>query len=356
MKIRSISISHSITKTREEKDLTLKLEKDILNLEDIMNSAPSELIQSSLNNKKIEFERKREEKVEGILLRSKANWHENGEKCSQYFCKLEKKNFIKKTITELIDDTGHHISDQSKILLQQHDFYKTLYSTTNLDCNDESFFNHNIKLTEEQKYLCEGNITFKECAQSLKLMTNGKSPGSDGYTVDFYKFFWEDIGPLLYRSLYLAYESGSFTDFQYQGVITCIPKEGKDRHFIGNWRPISLLNTDLKIASAVIANRIKPLLPFIISDTQKCFIKGRFIGENTRLLYDLMHYLEQHNKTSLLLLVDFEKAFDSVEWKFLKKALSSFNFGPSVCKWFELFYSKAKSCVINNGHMSNFFL
>jgi hypothetical protein len=60
---------------------------------------PSELIQSSLNNKKIEFERKKEEKVEGILLRSKANWHENGEKCSQYFCKLEKKNFIKKTIT-----------------------------------------------------------------------------------------------------------------------------------------------------------------------------------------------------------------------------------------------------------------
>jgi hypothetical protein len=120
-----------------------------------------------------------------------------------------------------------------------------------------------------------------------------------------------------------------------------------DRHFIGNWRPISLLNTDLKIASAVIANRIKPLLPFIISDTQKGFIKGRFIGENTRLLYDLMHYLEQHNKTGLLFLVDFEKAFDSVEWKFLKKALSSFNFGPSVCKWFELFYSKAKSCVIN---------
>ena len=86
--------------------------------------------------------------------------------------------------------------------------------------------------------------------------------------------------------LYLAYESGrSFqthrlnTDFQYQGVITCIPKEGKDRHFIGNWRPISLLNTDLRIASAVIANRIKPLLPFIISDTQKGFIKEDLLGK-----------------------------------------------------------------------------
>jgi hypothetical protein len=57
----------------------------------------------------------------------------------------------------------------------------------------------------------------------------------------------------------------------------------------------------------------KPLLTFIISELQKDFIKGRFIGENTRLLYDLMHYLEQHNKTGPLLLVDFEKAFDSVK-------------------------------------------
>jgi hypothetical protein len=80
-----------------------------------MNSAPSELIQSSLNNKKIEFERKREEKVEGILLRSKANWHENGEKCSQYFCKLEKKNFIKKTFS----DWAHSLN----VILPSHKYF-----------------------------------------------------------------------------------------------------------------------------------------------------------------------------------------------------------------------------------------
>ena len=74
----------------------------------------------------------------------------------------------------------------------------------------------------------------------------------------------------------------------------------------------------MKIASAVKANRLKPVLPFVISDTQKGFIKDRFMGDNTRLLYDLMHYLEENNKTGLLLLVDFEKAFDSLEWLFLK--------------------------------------
>jgi hypothetical protein len=89
---------------------------------------------------------------------------------------------------------------------------------------------------------------------------------------------------LLYRSLYLAYESGSFTDFQYQGVITCIPKEGKDRHFIGNWRPISLLNTDLKIASAVmspVANKM-PVLSFFWNTCYDSLILK--ISEASRLI------------------------------------------------------------------------
>ena len=355
MKIRSLTIGYSIQKAREEKAATLLLENDIQNLENCMNISPDGQIHAALNQKKLELENIREKKIEGVFLRSHANWQENGEKCSEFFCKLEKKNFIKKTITELIDEKGKHISDQSRVLQEEMNFFKTLYSSKNLECDDESFFKHNVKLTEDEKDLCEGNISFKECAESLKSMSNGKSPGSDGYTVEFYKVFWRDIGPFLFRSLHFGYENGEFSKFQYQSVITCIPKEDKDRRYLANWRPISLMNTDTKIASAVIANRIKPVLPSIISDCQKGFIKDRFMGENTRLLYDLMHYLEKHNKTGLLLLVDFEKAFDSIEWSFLKKALKSFNFGPSICKWFEVFYLKASSCVINNGHLSSFF-
>jgi hypothetical protein len=87
----------------------------------------------------------------------------------------------------------------------------------------------------------------------------------------------------------------------------------EDATFKLNGRSLSLLNTDIKIASAAIANRLKPVLSFIISDTQKGFMKDRFMGENTCLLYDLMHYFEENNKTGLLLLVDFEKAFDSLK-------------------------------------------
>ena len=74
-------------------------------------------------------------------------------------------------------------------------------------------FEHSIKLTDELREFCEGNLTFNECAESRKLMKNGKSPGSDGYTVDFYNFFWKDIGPFLFRSLRCGYERGKLDEF-----------------------------------------------------------------------------------------------------------------------------------------------
>ena len=104
-----------------------------------------------------------------------------------------------------------------------------MYSFNHLCVDNEFFFQHDVKLSDEQKNSLEGNLSFKECGESLKLMKNGKSPGSDGFTVDFYKFFWNDIVALVFRSLYFGYETGHFSQFQTQGVITCIPKESKDR-------------------------------------------------------------------------------------------------------------------------------
>jgi hypothetical protein len=98
--------------------------------------------------------------------RSRANWHDNGEKCSQYFCKLERTIFIKTTITELIDDAGHHISDQSKILLQQHDFYKTLYSITNLNFWNACYDSLILKISEASR-LRLNIMTYKAMDQYL---------------------------------------------------------------------------------------------------------------------------------------------------------------------------------------------
>lgn len=95
MKIRSLSITHSIAKNKQAKEATCIIENQVHDIEQAMNISPSEELQTLLNEKKLELENLRSKKIEGLLLRSHANWHENGEKCSQYFCKLEKKEFYK---------------------------------------------------------------------------------------------------------------------------------------------------------------------------------------------------------------------------------------------------------------------
>ena len=161
-------------------------------------------------------------------------------------------------------------------------------------------------------------------------MKNNKSPGSDGFTSEFLKFFWKDLKVFVIGSLNYGYSLGSLSVTQKQGIITCLPKGDKSRHFLKNWQPISLLNTVYKIGSGVIANRIKKVLPTLINNDQTGFIASRYIGENIRLLFDIMEYAEENDIPGLFLLIDFEKAFDSISWNFLNNILKIFNFGEST--------------------------
>ena len=147
------------------------------------------------------------------------------------------------------------------------------------------------------------------------------------------------LGIFVLRSLNLGYEIGEVSITQRQEIITCIPKENKLKQFLKNWRPLTLLDTVYKIASGAIANRIKSVIDKLIDKDQTGFIKGRYIGENTRLVYDLMKHTEQKNIPGLLLLIDFKKAFDSLSWSFIQKALMFLNFGYSLRRWIHTFYS-----------------
>lgn len=112
---------------------------------------------------------------------------------------------------------------------------------------------------------------------------------------------------------------------------------------------------DYKLLSACLANRLKDILPSIINSSQRGFLKERFIGENTRLVLDIMQHLEEQRRSGMILLADFEKAFHSIEWPYLSKLLNTYNFGASFCKWFSTLYNRVESCLINNGHFSSFF-
>ena len=102
-----------------------------------------------------------------------------------------------------------------------------------------------------------------------------------------------------------------------------IPKKKKDTLYLKNWRPVTLLNVDYKIATKTIALRIEKVLPDLINLTQTGYVKGRFIGKSLRLILDIMEYTKYKDIPGVAVFVDFEKAFDSVEWNYIQKCLEA---------------------------------
>ena len=198
-------------------------------------------------------------------------------------------------------------------------------------------------------------VSEQECYQALKDMDNGKTPGSDGLTSEVYKIFWEDIKQDVVASINYGFHKGQLSICQRRGIITLVPKKDKPTNLLSNLRPISLLNTDYKIATKAIAKRLEAILPHVINSDQTGYIKGRYIGENVRLISDIISYTATQNLPGLPVFLDFEKAFDSIEWNFLFKVLEKLNFGPDFKHWVQTFYSNTTSCVTSNGFASEFF-
>ena len=145
---------------------------------------------------------------------------------------LEKRNYINKRITQL-NINGQIINDPLEIAAEQRTFYKNLYSEklNNIEANyiDSSnlFIDNNPMpmLNREEKQKCEEPVTKAEILKSLKNLSSGKTPGTDGLTADFYKFFWLDIQDPLMDSIQFALSHGELSVEQKRGIITLLPKK-----------------------------------------------------------------------------------------------------------------------------------
>ena len=355
LNIRTETITYSIRKAKRYKRDEKALNCAIAQLEQQMNSSPSAEVAEELYEKQKKLEEHREILMRGNITRSRVKWYEEGERSTKYFLNLEKRNYISKLISCLQSDDGETIQNQCEILktLQRH--FSGVFRSHDTEDNHTDFLN-----CIELKQLSEVNIaemtkplTLDEVGRALYAMKNNKSPGSDGFPAEFYKYFWVDLKFIVMRMLSSCYALGVMPHSLQEGIVTLIPKSGKPRNQINSYRPITLLNTSYKIFSSTIANRYKRVISTVVDPAQSGFIKGRFIGDNTRLMSDIMAYLKDEKNVGVFLSLDIEGAFNTVSWKFINAALAKYHFPSEMIRWFNLMNEGTYARILYNGHLSD---
>ena len=248
------------------------------------------------------------------------------------------------------------MSSPSDLCSSLSSFYWSLFTSSPVDASAQRILFSNVTsvLSSDQAATCEGELTVEECHQALIGMARRKTPGSDGLPMEFYIKFWNVLGGDLVSVLNSCYNSGSLSLSQRRGIISLSFKKG-DRLEARNWRPISLLNVDYKLASRVLAGRLLKVIHHVVNKDQTCGVPGSFIGENVALLRDVVDYATKSNISVAILSLDQEKAFDRVDWQFMHSVLGVMGFGPSFVRWVDLFYTNVQSSVNVNGYLSSFF-
>ncbi|CAM2118886.1 unnamed protein product [Caretta caretta] len=175
-------------------------------------------------------------------------------------------------------------------------------------------------------------------------MPTNKSPGMDGLTVEFYRAFWDILGPDLVIVWAESLQSGVLPLSCRRAVLALLPKKG-DLRDLRNWRPVSLLSTDYKIVAKAISLRLGSVMADVVHPDQTYTVPGRSIFDNLFLVRDLLELGRRDGLSFALLSLDQEKAFDRVDHGYLLSTLQAFGFGPQFVSFLRVLYASAECLV-----------
>ena len=306
---------------------------------------------------KSELELYEKYKCQGAILRSKSQWALESDRNTSYFLKLEKYRQNKNVISEIKNKDGVIVTETNDILDVIHDYYKELFSCVQIEMTavDELLSNINIQIDDDDLQMCDDVITLEEIEKSVNGMKKNKTPGPDGITLEFYLYFFNDLKHVLHYIYESVEDNEELSRSMKYGLINLIYKNKGCKSELKNFRPISLLNVDYKILARIMANRLKFVLPKIISSTQSCCIIGKDISDTVCNIRDIMDLVELDDIEGFLLKLDQEKAFDRAGHEYLFEVLKKFGFGNKFIKWIRIFYTNIFSSVKCNGFLTPYF-
>ncbi|XP_056863946.1 uncharacterized protein LOC130511120 [Raphanus sativus] len=295
-----------------------------------------------------------EEKV--ISQRAKIFWLEVGDGNNKSFHRAAKVREIRNAIREIKRSDGSVADNQEDIKKEAVDhFHKFLthnpedYEGARLE-DLKTLLNYDC--SESDRSMLIGDVSTEEVRKVLFSMAADKSPGPDGYTMEFFKASWAITGTDFVVAIKSFFDKGFLPKGINSTILALIPKNNAATYY----RPISCCNVIYKVISKILANRMKRLLPLFVSLNQSAFVKDRLLMENVLLASELVKsYHKETVSERCAVKIDISKAFDSVQWSFLLRVLEALNFPAKFILWIQKCIELASFSVQINGELAGYF-
>ncbi|KAL0006672.1 hypothetical protein SO802_008174 [Lithocarpus litseifolius] len=251
--------------------------------------------------------------------RSRLLWARQRDRNTKYFHSQATRRHRRNKVEGIRDEEGNWREKQNDVAEVLVEYFKGLFTASELNGSQEVLSSIPTIIDEEMNTMLGQDFSEQEVAASLKQMAPLKAPGPDGMPPRFYQHFWGTVSHDVTSSILAWLNSGTLPTPLNHTFIALIPKIHNPEH-AHQYRPISLCNVLYKIYSKVLANRLKKLMPHIITEHQSAFTKDRLISDNILVAFETLHSLKNYKSTShgfMALKLDMSKAYDRVVWNFL---------------------------------------
>lgn len=260
------------------------------------------------------------------MQRAKQFWLKEGDQNTRFFHKYASQRRKTNMIDRIKDSSGQWCETGEQIQAVIENYFSTLFTATSLNGQlSQREEVGQVSLQDNMDLVLD--VTEEEVRVAVFAMHPEKSPGIDGFNPAFYQVFWNIVKHDVIQFCQRFMNTRELPDGVNQTLVCLIPKI-KNPQTMADLRPISLCNVLMRILSKVLSNRLKACLGSIISDKQSAFIEGRLLTD-ALVAFEVNHYMRRKNQGKYGvagLKIDISKAYDRLEWGFIKNMMTKFGF------------------------------
>jgi hypothetical protein len=285
-----------------------------------------------------EIDRQTQQETAEYRLRSATRWTEQGERSNKYFFRVIKQRTAQQTIQSLKDShSGTILTKSADIIREVREFYQKLYTPDEID--EQAIdtvldsIPSDVKITPTQADMVIADVNYDIVYDLLQHAPVGRSPGLDGISFEIYKYLFQSCAAFSKLLVQVMQDAllGIFPPSWRKTRMVLLFKKG-DPELLKNWRPLSLIDSDAKLVTKLLANRFNKVLHLLINPYQTGFMPNRLTSDNGWLNQTLMAHIQEKDLLApcVAVLLDQEKAYDLVHPEYLRHLLIRFGFPDTL--------------------------